>query len=48
MDLPPPLVSDDVKSTELGFNDGSVKIEQDRPFPTHVLGVFGQYGTNNA
>lgn len=33
----------DVKQAGLGYGDGSLIIEQDRPYPTHVLGFFGDY-----
>lgn len=48
MDIVTPLKTMDVKSVNLGFGDGSVRIEQNRPFPTHIIGIYGQYGTNNA
>lgn len=48
MDFPTPIFSGDVKSISLGFNDGSITIEQDLPFPTHVLGAFGQFGMHNS
>lgn len=31
-----------------GWGDGSVTILQDRPYPTHVLGMFGEFNSNNA
>ena len=48
MDLPEPLRSEDARVHNLGYGDGSVEIVQDLPFPTHILGVYGEYGTNNA
>lgn len=48
MDLPEDLRSEDMRVHNLGFNDGSVLIEQDLPFPTHVVGLYGQVGTHDA
>lgn len=36
----------DAKQQMLGFGDGSIMVIQDRPYPTHVLGLFGQYAVN--
>jgi hypothetical protein len=33
----------DVTQTVVGYGDGSVTIEQNRPYPTYVLGFFGEY-----
>jgi hypothetical protein len=33
---------------QVGWSDGSITIDQDRPYPTHVLGVFGEFNSNNA
>jgi len=37
----PGIVDHEVR--QLGFGDGSVLIEQSRPFPTQILGLFGQF-----
>jgi len=33
---------------QLGWGDGSILIEQDRPYPTQVIGVFGEFNSNNS
>lgn len=38
----------DVRINDLGHDDGSVEIRQDRPYPTHVLGYYGEITVNNA
>jgi len=39
----------DVQVGNLGFDDnGEVTIVQDKPYPTHVLGMFGEFGVNNS
>jgi len=38
----------DVDIRGLGWGDGSILIEQDRPYPTHVLGLYGEFNVNNA
>lgn len=38
----------DVKIRDLDWDDGAITITQDRPYPTHVLGMFGQYSVENA
>lgn len=48
MDVVEGLRSQNVKVTSLGVDDGSFTIEQDLPFPTHVLGVYGQFSIENA
>ncbi len=45
MDLPEPLRNEDVRVHNIGYNDGSVVIEADLPFPTHIAGLYGQIGT---
>ena len=30
-----------------GFDDGSITIRQDRPYPTHILGLYGEIGIGN-
>jgi hypothetical protein len=37
----------DHRMHKLGFGDGSITIRQDRPYPTHILGVFGEYSSEN-
>ena len=32
-----------VEQSNLGFGDGSILFIQDRPYPTHILGYFGEY-----
>ena len=32
----------------LGWDDGAITIIQDRPYPTHVLGLYGEFSSNNA
>jgi len=32
----------------VGWDKGEITIEQDRPYPTHVLGVYGQFKVNNS
>jgi len=48
MDLPEPLRSEDARIHNLGFGDGSIEIVQDLPFPTHILGVYGEFASHNA
>ena len=48
MNLPEPLRTQDIRLHNLGFNDGTVVIEQDLPFPTHIVGLYGQIGVNDA
>jgi hypothetical protein len=36
------------KVTNLGWGDGSITIVQDRPYPSQVLGFYGEYSTENA
>jgi len=48
MDNPPELFSGDVRVHDTGWDDGSVTIEQDLPYPVHVTGLFGQVGTHEA
>ena len=31
----------DIKQSKFGWGDGSIVVEQDRPYPTHILGFFG-------
>lgn len=31
----------------VGYNDGALVIRQDRPYPTHVLGFYGEFGSHN-
>lgn len=38
----------DLRISLLGYDDGAVEIEQNRPYPTHVLGLFGELGTHNS
>lgn len=33
---------------DLGWADGAISIVQDRPYPTHVLALFGEYGSENS
>lgn len=47
MNLPEPLHSEDVRVHNLGFGNGAVDLLQELPFPTHILGLYGEYGTNN-
>lgn len=39
---------DDVGINVLGWEDGSITILQDRPYPTQVLGFYGEFGIGNA
>ena len=48
MNLPEPLRSEDVRIHNLGFNNGVIEIEQDLPFPTQIVGLYGQLGVNDA
>lgn len=48
MNTPEPLRSTDSRNHNLGFSDGSITIVQDLPFPTHVLGLYGELGIHNA
>ncbi len=48
MNLPEPLRTEDVRIHNLGFGDGSITIVQDLPFPTHILGLYGQIGVSDA
>ncbi len=46
----PDLIQEGLTDNEmraLGFGDGSVNIIQDRPYPTQILGVFGEFNANN-
>ena len=47
MDLPEPLRSTDVRVHNLGFGDGAIEIVQDLPFPTHILGIYGEFASHN-
>ena len=47
MDLPEPLRTYDARIHNAGFGDGSIEIIQDLPYPTHILGVYGEFGVNN-
>ena len=42
----PGLQKDNVNN--LGFNDGEVIIVQDKPYPTQVLGFYGEFNSDNA
>jgi hypothetical protein len=33
---------------QVGWGDGAITVVQDRPYPTHVLGMFGEFSSNNA
>jgi hypothetical protein len=33
---------------DLGWDDGAITIVQDRPYPTHLIGFYGEYSSNNA
>jgi hypothetical protein len=35
-------------SHEGEWGDGTITIRQDRPYPTHVLGLYGEYSVENA
>ena len=37
----------DLKQTVAGYGDGSIIFVQDRPYPTHILGFFGEYTIDN-
>jgi hypothetical protein len=39
---------DDVGVTNLGWADGSITILQDRPYPTQILGFYGEFGVGSA
>jgi len=47
MNLPEPLRTFDARVHNIGWEDGSITLEQSLPFPTHILGVYGEFGTNN-
>jgi hypothetical protein len=34
--------------TDLGYNDGVLTVVQDKPYPTHVLSLFGEVSVDNA
>lgn len=38
----------DVKNVADGYSDGVFEIVQDRPYPMHILGVFGELEVSNA
>ena len=38
----------DIEMRGVGWGDGSILIEQDRPYPTQVIGCFGEFSSNNA
>jgi hypothetical protein len=38
----------DYQMTNLGWGDGSIEIVQDRPYPTHVVGLFGEFSVEDA
>ena len=38
----------DHEMRNLGWGDGSVLIEQDRPYPCNVLGLYGEFNANNS
>ena len=48
MDFPTQPLSGDFQVHTEGYSDGSVTIEQDIPFPTHVVGLFGQIQVNDS
>jgi hypothetical protein len=39
------LLDSDVRT--LGWDQGAITIVQDRPYPTHILGFFGEFNANN-
>lgn len=38
----------DVHIRSAGWNDGSITIVQDRPYPTHIVGLFGEYNAEQS
>jgi hypothetical protein len=36
------------KVRNLGWNDGNVTIVQDRPYPTHIIGLYGEFNSENS
>lgn len=50
MDIPDLVVGGlrDIQVSDLGRGDGSLLIEQDRPYPTHVVAIFGEIETRDA
>lgn len=38
----------DLRDTGEGYANGIYRLEQDRPYPTHILGIYGEYQVDNA